>query len=232
VTDKDKTWLYSRLHKRAEDAAKATRLPGWQSGPADAFRHITASAEATRRYGAEMAELLGNTVENVGNFRGQKPSERKMDIHNNEIGRRIGADAKSFEEIVARTKAAIDEAVARDGSGAPNASGKKTPVWLPKEKWREDKGNRDRSNYPPVWQQGGTPEAERVLARPVESWTPDDVRAVQRSKTYWRGDGPDRAAAFAKVRAWYERNTGPVAVRAYTRVDGTHVAGHSRAAPR
>jgi hypothetical protein len=232
MTDKGEPWFYSRLHKRAEDAAKATRLPGWQSGPADAFRHITASAEATRRYGADTAEFLGNTVENVGDIGGQKPSERKMDIHNNAIGRRIGSEAKSFEEIVARTKAAIDEAVARDGSGAATSSGMKTPVWLPKEKWREDPEIRDRNNYPPVWQQSGTPEVERVLARPVESWTQDDVRAVQRSKTYWRGDGPDRAAAFAKVRTWYERNSGPVTVRAYSRDDGTHVVGHSRAAPR
>ncbi|MBL8834572.1 MAG: hypothetical protein JNL71_19425 [Rhodospirillales bacterium] len=236
--------FFDRVDTRAETAAKESRLPGWQSGPADAFRHIVASAEMTRRHSSAAAWLLGEANEQKGNFvNRQDKDDLAMDRHNNAIGPQIGRDAKSFEEILERAKSAITEGVAHDGSGAADREGRATPIWLSRKRWGEDDDEqRDRSNWPPGWKASEGPQAQRVLARPVEDWTQDDVHAVQRSKLYLRGDGPERAAAFAKVRRWYERDGGsapraksgggPVAVRAYVRDDGTQVAGHSRAAPR
>lgn len=226
------------LKEQAVAAATASRLPGWTRGPADAFRHIAASAEATRRYGRKAAWTLGELNEQKGTWIDkQSKDDLDMDRHNNAIGRRIGATAKSYAEIIERTKAAIDEGVAQGGSGTENASKEATPKWLPQEEWKGDTG-RDRSNWPPVWKQGREGDAERVLSHPVAQWTEDDVHAVQDSKIYRRGEGAARERAFAKVRQWYEARSsgrsasnGPISVHAYTRGDGTPVAGHSRGAP-
>jgi hypothetical protein len=217
----------------AEEAARNARLPGWDGGPADAFRHIAASAEMARQYGENLARALGRANELKGAVFGQKADDEEMDIRNNEIGIRIGGTASNFEEILERTRAAGDEAVRNGPGNSPDA-----PTWHPPERWREDETKRDRSNWPPVWTEGNDGDADRVLARPVAEWTQEDVRTVQNARVYLRGDGPARDIAFDKVRQWYETRSGaapetggPVTVRAYVRGDGARVAGHSRASP-
>lgn len=233
MSDKRKHRRLPAVGSQAISAARASRLPGWTSGPADAFRHIVASAEAARRHGARAALILGELNEQKGNwFDGQGQDDLDMDRTNNRIGREIGRGAKSFEEIVARTKQRIFDAA------AGTLPDKDRPVWLSKDRWLEDTENvRDRGNWPPVWNEGRADDADRILARPVGEWSSEDARTVQDSRTYLR-DGPARDTAFEKVRQWYETRSGavpeaggPVSVSAYVRGDGSRVSGHSRAAP-
>lgn len=219
------------LVKRAENAARASALPGWHNGPADAFRHIVASAEATRRYGAPIALGLGEHREYSGSRDGQPADEASMDRRNNLIGIGIGADTGSFDEIVARTKAVFVDAA---------AGGKRdVPVWLARDRWGGDSEDvePDERKRISAWAAEPDVRAARTLQRPVEDWGPDDVRAVQGSSVYLR-DNPGQASAFAKVRDWYGRKrtddapgAGTVPVRSYRRDDGSQVSGHSRAAP-
>jgi hypothetical protein len=219
------------LVKRAENAAKASGLPGWHNGPADAFRHIVASAEATRRYGAPIAFGLGEDHEYRGSRDGQPADEARMDRRNNAIGIGIGADAASFDEIVARTKAVFVDAAA--------GGNQDVPVWLARDRWgggSKDVEPDERKRIS-TWAADPDVRAARTLQRPVEDWGPDDVRAVQGSSVYFR-ENPRQASAFAKVWDWYGRTrtdnapgAGSVPVRSYRRDDGTQVSGHSRAAP-
>jgi hypothetical protein len=50
----------------ALDAAKESRLPGLENGPADAFRHMVWAAELTRRYGAATASDILDEHEKSG----------------------------------------------------------------------------------------------------------------------------------------------------------------------
>ncbi len=219
------------VQDRAINAAKATGLPGWHNGPADAFRHIVASAEATRRYSAPIAMTLGEEYERRGSNKGQPADEAGMDRRNNAIGIGIGTDAGSFDEIVARTKAIFVDAAA---GGTRDA-----PVWLARDRWGGDSKEvePDERKLISAWAADPDVRAARTLQRPVEDWDPDDVRAVQGSGIYLR-ENPRQASAFAKVRNWYGRartddatGAGSVPVQSYRRDDGTQVSGHSRAAP-
>lgn len=226
---------YQSIYDISRDAAKQSGLPGEHNGPADAFRHIVASGEAARRYGELIALGLGSLNEIVGDLGKQPPAERSMDDTNNAIGIRIGIDARDFDEVLERARSAIEDAMRHDGTGADG-----TAQWLPKSEWSTETPKPDSGKSEPE-QDSHAPTSQRVLARPVDSWTQDDVRAVQNSKVYLRGDGPDRTAAFAKVRQWYERHAtseatskrgaGPISVHAYVRGDGTRVASHTRSAP-
>lgn len=230
------------VRKAALDAARESRLPGWTGGPADAFRHIVASAEMTRRRSPALAWALGEANELKGNFFDrQSADDLEMDRHNNEIGRRIGEKARSFDDVLAGAREAISEGAAHGGSGVPRHDGRATAMWHHPDLWTaEPERPADRQdNWPPVWNEGNDKDADRILARPVAEWTQDDVRTVQDARIYWRGDGPARDMAFEKVRQWYETRSGvapeaggPVSVRAYVRGDGSRVAGHSRAVPR
>jgi hypothetical protein len=220
---------------RAERAAREAGLPGWHNGPADAFRHVVASAEATRRYGVPIATALGEAHEYSGRRDGQPQDEEEMDRQNNAIGIGIGADAGSFNEIIVRTKAAFVDASSNAAQTARDA-----PVWLKKERWGGDLQAPIRSERDQIFAWTADPEVRAALAlrRPAEEWDTDDVRAVQGSSAYLRGEGPARERAFAKVRQWYEKRetnpsppAGPVIVHAYARADGTQVAGHSRGTP-
>ncbi len=227
---------YVSIYDISRDAAKESGFPGEHNGPADAFRHIVASAEAARRYGEAIASNLGSLNEIVGDMKGQPPEERRMDDANNAIGIRIGIDARDFDEILERARAAIEDAARHDGAGTDG-----TAQWRPKSEWSIEAPKPDAQESEPQ-KDSRAPTAQRVLARPVGSWTQDDVRAVQNSKMYLRGEGPERAETFAKVRKWYEgqaenaasgkRGVGPINVHAYVRDDGTRVASHTRSAPR
>ncbi len=219
------------IFKRAENAATASGLPGWHNGPADAYRHIVASAEAARRYGAPIALGLGEGHEYNGSRDGQPPDEARMDRRNNAIGVGIGAEAGSFEEIVARAKATFVDAAA--------GGTRDVPVWLAKDRWGGDGRDvePDERKRISAWAEDPDVRAARSLRRPVDEWGADDVRAVQSSSIYLR-DNPKQASAFSKVRDWYGRprtgdrtNTGTVRVQGYRRADGADVAAHSRSAP-
>jgi hypothetical protein len=217
--------------RRAENAAAASGLPGWHNGPADAFRHIVASAEATRRYGAPIALGLGEGHEYRGNREGQPHDEAEMDRRNNAIGIGIGAEASSFDEIVSRTKATFVDAAA--------GGTRDVPVWLAKDRWDGDSRDvePDERRRISAWAADPDVRAARSLQRPVEDWDTDDVRAVQSSSIYLR-DNPGQASVFARVRDWYGRaraddgsGAGSIHVRGYRRADGTEVVPHARSAP-
>jgi hypothetical protein len=191
----------------------------------------------TRRRSPALAWALGEANELKGNFFDrQSADDLEMDRHNNEIGRRIGEKARSFDDVLAGAREAISEGAAHGGSGVPRHDGRNTAMWHHPDLWTPEPGRPadKQDNWPPVWNDGRVDDADRILARPVDAWSPDDVRTVQGSRTYLR-EGPGRDAAFAKVRDWYARGSaakgGSVAVRAYTRADGTEVDTHSRAAP-
>lgn len=228
---------YQGIFDISRDAAKQSGFPGEHNGPADAFRHIVASGEAARRYGELIASGLGTLNELAGDLLKNQPSEeRSMDEANNAIGIRIGLDARDFDEVLARARAAIEDAMRHDGAGTDG-----TAQWRPKSEWSPETPKPD-TQESETEKGSRAPTAQRVLARPVDSWTQDDVRIVQNSKLYLRGEGSDRSTTFAKVRRWYERQAaneasarrgaGPINVQAYVRGDGTQVASHMRSAPR
>ncbi|MBL8832351.1 MAG: hypothetical protein JNL71_08160 [Rhodospirillales bacterium] len=228
---------YQAIYDISRDAAKQSGFPGEHNGPADAFRHIVASGEAARRYGEFIASGLGSLNELAGDLlKDQPPGERSMDEANNAIGIRIGLDARDFDEILARARAAIEDAMRHDGAGTDG-----TAQWRPESEWKPEAPKPDVQESESE-KDSRAPTAQRVLAQPVDSWTQDDVHAVQNSKLYLRGDGPDRSATFAKVRQWYERQAtnqasakrgaGSINVQSYVRGDGTQVASHMRSAPR
>lgn len=225
---------YRTVYAWAHEEADRSGLPGQHHGPADAYRHILGIAEATRRYGALPAFAAGEANERLG---GDTQASAAMDRANNEIGSRIGRSAKSRDEIIRLARAEIAAGYRAGGSGAAGTS-----VWLPPDRWRSKSEPLPEDNWPPRWKDDAGSDAARILSLPVEDWSEDDVRAVQRSRIYWKDGDPGQAEAFDKVRRWFERSPerrrnrlrtsyGPVTVDPYTRADGTKVEGHSRRAP-
>ena len=149
----------SSAWQAAESESTASQLPGRGDGPADAYRHLLISAELTRLFGEEKARLLLAANENV-NLIYPGPST-KMDLHNNEIGIKIGKDARTWEDVVGRAREAMDGS-ARDGSGANGGA-----RWLDPEQWSrnpidERTGRRmgtEETNWPNTdWENGIVPE--------------------------------------------------------------------------
>lgn len=67
--------------------AKRSNLPGLHNGPGDAFHHVVGAAEITRCHGEATARVILEGNELSGDFlKGQKPEEKVMGRHNNEIG--------------------------------------------------------------------------------------------------------------------------------------------------
>ena len=154
--------LYPGIFERAEAATRRSRLPGWRNGPADAFRHIVASAEMARRYGSPIAKVLGEAHELRGSAGGQPAEEAAMDRHNNNIGIAIGRDATSFDDVVARAKARISDAFSgRDLKPVER------PKWLAPQQWINDpdRADEDQDNWPPAWTDGRAGGADRILDR-------------------------------------------------------------------
>ena len=102
-------------------------LPGGRHGPQDAYRHSLASAivayTGTPRWVAWVTMVMEDD-----NGRGE--ASRAMDAHNNRIGARIGAEARSWSEM----RANIDAAVA---AGAVDADDPDRITWLPPARWRD-----------------------------------------------------------------------------------------------
>ncbi|MGE4217828.1 MAG: hypothetical protein AB7G39_00155 [Alphaproteobacteria bacterium] len=118
------------IKRAAEAAAVASQLPGQQSGPADAYRHLLGSAELTRRKGEYLARIILDLNEIISL---ESREAKEMDYHNNAIGIEIGKTAKSWGEVIVRSRAAID-AASIDGKGdRPDAV-----RWLPPDQWRKN----------------------------------------------------------------------------------------------
>jgi hypothetical protein len=116
----------------AEDMANASRLPGLRNGPADAYRHILWAAEMTRLLGEPVAGFFLWGHEKEGSLGSNQPKDEEvMDLHNNEIGIRIGLLAKTFEEVIAGARKAV-ETSDRAGSSATGAR------WLDRSRWSSD----------------------------------------------------------------------------------------------
>ncbi|OHC80803.1 MAG: hypothetical protein A3G73_03210 [Rhodospirillales bacterium RIFCSPLOWO2_12_FULL_67_15] len=216
--------------------AGKSKLPGLTNGPGDAYRHVIGAAELTRRHGEATARVILEGNELSGDFlKGQKPEEKAMDRHNNEIGIEIGRAAPTYDDVVQRAREKIDSAV--EGNEGPDV-----PTWLPKEKW----GTAGGTNWPPDWEQvEPIPESEKYeygdeehrypgwrgdedfeetgdpLARPVETWSEEDVNAVMKSDAYWRHWDPDYEAMHKFVDRWHERyyGNGPVVRDAQGRIN-------------
>ncbi|UIT36681.1 hemolysin [Xylella fastidiosa subsp. morus] len=73
------------------------------NGEWDAFRHAYASGAMTREYGETAAHLFGDLNEIRGDFIHNQPEyEKNMDKWNNSVGRNIGKDSTSSDEIARR----------------------------------------------------------------------------------------------------------------------------------
>lgn len=132
-------WASDQLAIRAAEAkAVESQLPGRQAGPGDAYRHLIWAAELTRRFGESQARAILEAHEIQGNNssdkdgKAQSPDEAAMDRHNNEIGIKLGKDAKTFDDVVKNAQRTIEES--RNGD-APNGKG---ATWLDREQWQKN----------------------------------------------------------------------------------------------
>lgn len=64
--------------------------------PDDAFKHIYWSYHLTKTFGADFAQEITDAHETLPN---NTPEQRKMDFHNNEIGRKIASGNLSVDEL-------------------------------------------------------------------------------------------------------------------------------------
>ncbi|HHW4669316.1 MAG TPA: calcium-binding protein, partial [Xylella fastidiosa subsp. multiplex] len=97
--------LYNRYMQEANTYATYYGLdPSTaHNGEWDAFRHAYASGAMTREYGETAAHLFGDLNEIRGDFiHNQSEYEKNMDKWNNSVGRNIGKDAASSDEIARR----------------------------------------------------------------------------------------------------------------------------------
>lgn len=101
-------------------------LPGGRNGPRDAYRHTLASATVAYTGSPRWVEWVTEVMENGG----KGDASRAMDAHNNRLGARIGARARSWTEMRADVLAAVKagEVAAQDANRI---------TWLPPEKWQE-----------------------------------------------------------------------------------------------
>ena len=110
--DKEGVLSYNpELYQRVADSVNKE---GQSGGYNDAARHIIASADMTRRFGSIPAAVLGyghelaNYVENIGGKKPQTVEDMQQDLHNNAVGRQLGSNASSFQDIVNRTPETLD----------------------------------------------------------------------------------------------------------------------------
>ncbi len=222
--------------------ARETSYPGATDGPADAYRHMLAAAEVTRRYTWLTARVVGNR--NEGSLipdRAKLDEASNMDLDNNRIGEKIGKIAKNFEEAERMVRAEINAAALEGGSGKNG-----TARYLDPGLWKGDTERKAPIAWPPP-HLAKSSEVERILGRPPRTWTEEETRKVQADPIYWNSNHPRQAEAFAAVRQWHEQrydkrkgngsgrgagaSGGPVQVRSYARDDGTKVDAHTRSAP-
>ena len=135
-----------------------SHLPGRSDGPADAYRHVLLSAELTRRYGENYARFILSAHEFTGNMQDQTKEANEMDVHNNELGIKIGnrlrqqRGGSSWEDVVIEARKTI----------VPNDPNRNNARWLPQDKWKVNPkldgkelpvGHKD-VNWPVNWKPG------------------------------------------------------------------------------
>lgn len=104
----------------------AADLPGGRFGPGDAYRHTLASA--TVAYTGSPRWVSWVTVVMEGDGHGDPA--HAMDVHNNRLGARIGASARSWKEMQTTVFVAV-------GQGGVEIDDPERVTWLPPERWRE-----------------------------------------------------------------------------------------------
>lgn len=222
--------FWESVGRAASREATASPLPGYNDGPADAFRHIIGVAELRRRFGYGVAYVIATGNEVWGTHaRSRSLASREMDDHNNAIGLAIGAKARTYEEVVRLAQAAMDAGIARGGNGENG-----TPRW--KLQWSEPARRPAAQRSLPVqWpddipssrddrfgaEQFGIHRAEAAmtprqreaatLARlrdlPTSEWSEPDVRAVINARPYLDASAPEHDAWRARVRQSFEERT-------------------------
>lgn len=215
--------------------AEASGLPGRVNGPADAYRHIVWVAEMTRRMGPNGAhsyaefhewtgQASGSLAERTGSRREDKDlaAASAMDRRNNLLGVTIGQRARTFDEVLAMARQAIERSP-RDGSGGMIGA-----VWLPMERW----SGRAIEGWPyPDLSKAPTAHVEAHAARGEEYRFVNHRLSAEERRAALRAE---RRADWQRLLDEDERAAGEsgeaVHVRAYLR-DGHRVKSHQRSAP-
>jgi RHS repeat-associated protein len=83
-------WTARELVTEAHQVTRASGLPGSGDGQADAFRHCYWSCRMAQEIGPERAKAAGDVHEEC-DFRPNVDNQKAMDLHNNAVGRAVGA---------------------------------------------------------------------------------------------------------------------------------------------
>lgn len=130
-----------------------------------------------------------------------------MDRANNRIGIRIGAVARTPEEVVLRARRELERAIPWSGSGHDS-----TAIWLPSREWRTLRRDAEEGEAQSTW--------PRVEWRPIED--------AEHLRDY---AGRDAQPPFRNRRPGEEGGPCPTPVRAHLRA-GHPVRASLRACPR
>ena len=101
-------------------------LPGGRNGPADAYRHSLASAIVAYTLSPRCVDWVTAVMERGGDG---NPA-RAMDAHNNRLGARIGANAKSWNAMQQAVLAAVK-------NGAIDARSPDQITWRAPSAWQD-----------------------------------------------------------------------------------------------
>ena len=77
----------------------------------DAMRHMLFQAQLMQKYGETPAKMISWAHENMSGPQGE--SEKEMDVYNDELGRAIGRDSKSKDDMISRALQSIKEGEAK-----------------------------------------------------------------------------------------------------------------------
>lgn len=206
--------LIREVYDFARAATTASGLPGHDSGPADAFRHMVGAAELARHIGALPAyaavqghETITWAMERYNALLQREPGpgrnqeDRAMDRINNAIGIRIGLRASNPTNVLNAARFEIERAHER-GPGVGGAA-----TWLRTRRWAES--IRPASNWPP------------------RKWP--DMEADPQLRAY-PGHAVPSIYRRSSLQPLGGMGGGPVQVRPHSR-DGRPVQGYSRASP-
>ena len=145
------------IYKKAELESWNSQLPGRQDGPADAYRHILAAAEAVQQGYPESVVSTWGFIREIDN----SDNRAEMDKHNNQVGIAIGRKARSWKEVLDLAREAVS-------NGSINSNDPNKASWRPRKEWggnplndaTPDKGDRlptSETNWPPRWPPNGIP---------------------------------------------------------------------------
>ncbi|MGH6898997.1 MAG: hypothetical protein ACREJ5_21035 [Geminicoccaceae bacterium] len=225
----------------AEAETRNSRLPGPDSGgPGNAYKHLLITGELYRRRGPTFGPTIAELRELANDALGQTADDAKMDRTNNAIVVNERPHFETWEDVVRWARAKIVQSAKYNGDGEDGRA-----AWYEKQPktWRPDfkevpitpieKGGpeyRYRSPEPPggvMTEPMGMAKAADPLARPVASWTEEDLRAAMNSPAYLEARHPKHREVQRDVRAWFERRfgTGPIPVDASGRAIQSAEAG-------